>query len=169
MLSNQGIFDGDLDGSSEEESDEFVMRYRTKKRPPSHSHISKKSSFTLDGNRPFDFGLFEGERTNKKRMPNVVTMMKAHKHLHIANAASFTLDMFDENDPFDSWDDHDDDDDEDDDDGMHGVTMTMTMDMALDMHSGDELEDKERESVGFNLRRLTSESSTNSMKRMVSL
>merc|ERR1712087_292358 len=56
-------------------------------------HLSKKSSFTLDG-VPFNFG------RQKRKSP----YMPSRSPLHIENAPSFTLDMLDESDPFESWD-----------------------------------------------------------------
>ena len=62
-----------------------------------HRHLCKKSSFTLDGSAPFDFGLKEKDVHKSPYLPSRST-------LHIENAPSFTLDMLDENDPFESWD-----------------------------------------------------------------
>merc|ERR1719242_1326163 len=60
-------------------------------------HLCKKSSFTLDGSAPFDFGLKEKDVHKSPYLPSRTS-------LHIENAPSFTLDMLDENDPFESWD-----------------------------------------------------------------
>lgn len=60
-------------------------------------HLCKKSSFTLDGSAPFDFGLKEKDIHKSPYLPS-------RSSCHIENAPSFTLDMLDENDPFESWD-----------------------------------------------------------------
>merc|ERR1711972_515601 len=59
-------------------------------------HLCKKSSFTLDGRAPFDFGL--KDKVHKS------PYLPSQSTLHLDNAPSFTLDLLDENDPFESWD-----------------------------------------------------------------
>lgn len=145
-------------------------------------HVARKSSFTLDGNSPFDFGhfgRFDVETMPTKRMESVGSVGVSVGPRHRANAASFTLDMFDEHDPFDSWDAGVVD-------GAGGVSVGVSecgvemdcvrwglsklsvaeMSPTLDGCSDDELD---AESLAFRLQQLTNRTSRERIKRMVSL
>lgn len=62
-------------------------------RPDLTRRRCKKSSFTLDGSAPFDCD-------RREKSP----YLPSRSALHIENAPSFTLDLLDENDPFEQWD-----------------------------------------------------------------
>jgi len=129
-------------------------------------HVSRKSSFTLDGNSPFDFGQFGrfdayAETVAQKRM----------ERRHTSNAPSFTLDMFDEHDPFEEWDGEGEGEDvavlESERWGQCKLRMSVAeMSPTLDGCSDDEMD---VESLAHRLQELTSQTSRERIKRMVSL